>query len=143
VGSPDGYHICVSRETANARKGEQNAGQILSLEQQPTAEDYDNALKALDQLQKDLRDESLATMKAIIRFNQLISTLGFSALLAGRTLDAVISTGMSDGSLKENWKRTEHLSKNEWDRIFSDAESRLRRMRATGREFGERETRAT
>ena|SRR2546427_12154744 len=136
-------HIGVSPETAKVRKSKQHDEQLLSLEQQPTAEDYDNALKALDQLQKDLRDESPATMKAIIRFNQLVGTLGLSALLAGRALDAVISTAMSEGSLKENWGRTAHLSENELDRIFSDAESRLRKMKAAVRAFGEKEAHRT
>jgi hypothetical protein len=136
-------HIGVSPETGNVRKGEQADGQALSIERPPTAEDYDDALKALEQLEKDLRDESPLGIKAIIRFNQLMGTLGLSALLAGRALDAVMSTAMGEGSLGENWERSAHLSEKEWDRIFSDARTRLRRMKAAGKEFEARETHAT
>ena len=107
-------------------------------EADPTGEDYDKALEVLDELRHDLKDESAPFLKGVIRFNQLVGMAGWGAIIAGRVVQAALDAAMGH-DYKKGWRDSARLSKIEWENVFSDAESRLQRLRAAGEEFGGKE----
>jgi hypothetical protein len=94
--------------------------------------------KALARLEQDRQYESSAFMRGIIEANQLVRSFGVGGLFAGRALNAAIDA-ITGESFKESWKEGKELTDSEWRMVFNDANSRLRRLRATAIEFGKKE----
>jgi hypothetical protein len=139
-------HLGVSPESGKMSKpsltevegNESQEEDLAFIERKPNAEDYDSALKALARLEQDRQYESSAFMQGIIKANQLVRSFGVGGLFAGRALNAAIDAITGD-SFKESWKEGKELTDSEWRMVFNDANSRLRRLRAAAKEFGEEE----
>ena len=119
----------ISPQTGLIREGR--------IERETSREDYQLALKALEQLHKDVRTESAPFLRGIIRFNQIVKTFGTAGIIAGRALEAVMGRlSGEEESLRSAWNSTREMTDSEWNRVFSDAESRLMRLEASANEFG-------
>ena len=144
-------YLGVSPETGEMTKpplrevegAESEEEQVDFVGREPTAEDYDKALEALAQLERDRRYESSAYMQGVIRVYQLVRSFGLGGLYAGRALTAAMNTIMPKQfrtSFKESWKEGKKLTDSEWETVFNDAEHRLQRLKVAADEFGKKET---
>ena len=105
---------------------------------EPTAEDYDKALAAVEEL-KRIAEEEPASLKVMAKVSNAMEMLvripGLGVMFLTRVSHALI--GPEPGGPKERWKRNEVLT--DLVKEFDDAESQLRRLKAKGERFGKRE----
>jgi hypothetical protein len=107
-------------------------------DRQPTAEDYDKALAAVEELKRVAEEEPNA-LKILNRMTNAMEALiripGFGVAFLARLSHAL--AGSEPGGPKERWKRSAALT----DALaeFDDAESQLRRLKAKGERFGRKE----
>jgi hypothetical protein len=128
--------IGVSPESGKVElRGE---GPVQREDREPTAEDYDKALAAVEELKRVAEEEPNA-LKILNRVSNAVETLvripGFGVAFLMRLSHAL--AGVEPGGPKERWKRSAVLT--EALAEFDDAESQLRRLKAKGEQFGRKE----
>lgn len=107
-------------------------------DRQPTMEDYDEALAAVEEL-KRLTEAEPETVKILNRVSNAAETLikipGFGVAFLMRLSHAL--AGPEPGGPRERWKRSAALTDAMAE--FDDAASQLRRLKAKGERFGKKE----
>jgi len=108
-------------------------------DREATAEDYDKAMTAVEEL-KRMAEEEPNALKILNRVTNAAETLvripGFGVAFLMRLSHAL--AGPEPGGPKERWKRSAALT--EALAEFDDAASQLRRLKAKGDQFGKKET---
>ena len=113
---------------------EKKVGRSCNIEVEPTAEDYDQALKEIENL-RQLAEEEPGAMKMLHEIGRIAhkSTLvvelifvGFQDLLSPEIMMSPATVGT--------------LNKLRTSKVFEDAVARLKRMKKEGIEWGEQET---
>ena len=135
-----------AHEEANALRAKigvsPESGKVEGLDQREdrevTAEDYDKALAAVEEL-KRLTEEEPNAVKILNRVSNAAEMLlripGFGVMFLARVSHALI--GPEPGGPGERWRRNEVLTSLMTE--FDDAESQLRRLKTKGERFGKRE----
>lgn len=107
-------------------------------DREPTPEDYDKALEAVEDL-KRLAAEEPNALKILNRVSNAAELLlripGFGVAFLMRVSHAL--AGPESGGPKERWKRSAVLTDAMTE--FDDAASQLRRLKAKGERFGKKE----
>jgi hypothetical protein len=107
-------------------------------DREPTAEDYDRALAAVDEL-KRIAEEEPNGLKLLEKANSAVDSLlkipTFGVLFLTRVSHSLI--GPEPGGPKERWKRNAGIT----DLIaeFDDAKGQLQTLKAKGTQFGKKE----
>lgn len=131
-------------------------------DRESTAADYDHALAKLEELRRSIaeertRDKVVRNLANIIKLPSIaLSPLGpyaegfltkVARLMEKLNVDKLLNkAGMETKRLsEEDWKKAQEYSEEQHeklmreliDSLFSEEENKLRRMKATGRKFGE------
>lgn len=147
----------VSPETGKIPGSEWDVRMGRSFEaegKEPTAEDYDNALAAIEELKKIVAEEPSAE-KVINKLKDLPLKAATGIELAFRFLGVGVETfsiaGAIDpgnkegesigGAMKRRWKRSKTTVENENLGIFHDAENNLKALKIRAESFGKQEAR--
>ncbi|MBI4094663.1 MAG: hypothetical protein HY435_00520 [Candidatus Liptonbacteria bacterium] len=140
----------VSPETGDI--GVDMRGRFRESGERPTAEDYDNALAAIEELRK-IASEEPGAERIINKLKDLPLKAAAGIELAFRALGIGIETfsmaGALDpgnkegetlgGTLKRRWKRERITHENESLGLFHDAENNLRALKTRAESFGKEE----
>lgn len=109
-------------------------------ENRPTADDYNEAIQAIEELRQETEEQSPIAIRAVIRFNQVINAMERGSVLAGRAIEAAMGSTMRLGTFKELWNLNGDSLKDEWAKVLSDAGSRLKRLQASANEVAAKQT---
>jgi len=106
-----------------------------------SAEDYESAFKALQELRKDVEENPEGNAERILK--GLGNLAALSPLIAGSLMERITKTlsggpGMSP-KMGERWEQSKEKTDKFIDQAFSDAQSQLERLQKKGEEFAERE----
>ena len=127
----------VSPETGKIPGGgsewDKDRGKSFETDQKPTAEDYDNALAAIEELKKIVAEEPIA-QKAINKIKDIPLKLG---VLAMRALNEV---GINMVSLDiDGYEKIKTTIENESIGLFNDAENNLKALKKRAESFAKQE----
>ncbi len=138
----------AAHEEANILRAQMNAssetGKVMQSldareDREATAEDYDKALAAVEELKRLVEEqpESLELMQKLNKpVEQLIGAGALGVMFLMRVSAALSRIG-KPGGVKEGWDRTSIMT--EIGPLFDDAERQLADLKARGEKFGEKE----
>lgn len=128
----DEANMVRARLGVSPETGKLPADRTHTEEHEPTAEDYDNALKSLE----DLRMVILKNPYSVSVFDQIVSMPFLGAAFLARLAKAM--AGKPD-EIAKRWQEGAAWSDLGVEAVFGEAETELLRLKASGRTFAKGE----